>query len=115
MSLKITEITGVIDRIHNTAPVRWFLREWRKHRGLTLEQVANLLDTTKGFIYDLERGAKRMNDDWMGGLAYVYDIEPKDLLRDPENPTIDDLLTGASLDQRKAVIQFINFTVHSPV
>jgi transcriptional regulator with XRE-family HTH domain len=107
----LLENAGMVTRIHSSAPVRWYIREWRKHRNLTLDQVAARLETTKGFISDLERGAKRINDSWIAGLAYVYDVEPSALLRDPSAPTVDELLKDASPEQRQAVIQFIDFTM----
>jgi transcriptional regulator with XRE-family HTH domain len=33
-----------------------YIREWRKHRGLTLGEVADRLDMTPGHISMLERG-----------------------------------------------------------
>lgn len=89
-----------MDRIGTKSPIRWYLREWRKKKGLTLDQVATRLDTNRGQISKLERGDLRMNDDWIWGFADALGIEPADLLRDPEVPTQTDLLKNATPTQR---------------
>ncbi|WP_165923539.1 helix-turn-helix transcriptional regulator [Bosea sp. BK604] len=63
--------------------VKWYLREWRKHRGLTQQQIADALDTSIGLISEQESGKKRMNDDWVAGWSATLEVEPIDLLRHP--------------------------------
>lgn len=92
-----------MEKIGPKSPLRWYLREWRKKKGLSQEQLANRLDTNKGQISKLERGDQRMNDDWIAGLANALDIEPGDLLRDPEAPTLNDLLRSASPEQMQEI------------
>jgi len=66
----------------------FYLREWRKHRGLTQEQLASRLDTSKGYISDLERGVRRYNQDILESLAEALNCTPADfLIRDPSDPT----------------------------
>jgi transcriptional regulator with XRE-family HTH domain len=65
---------------------KWFLREWRKHRGLTIEKLAERLDVSKGYVSDMERGKKRYNQDQLEALADALECEPADLLmRDPSD------------------------------
>ena len=67
---------------------KWFLREWRKHRGLTQERLADLLGWNKGDVSNLERGARRYNQDQLEALADALRCEPADLImRDPLQPT----------------------------
>jgi transcriptional regulator with XRE-family HTH domain len=108
---RLRQITEMLTRIHHGVPVRWYLREWRKKRGLTLEQVAERLDTTRGLISEFERGAKRVNDDWVAGFCWAYDVEPAQLLHHPDSPTLDERLKDASDEQKTVVIQFIDFTL----
>lgn len=66
---------------------RWYLREWRKHRGLTIERLAELIETTKSVVSELEVGKKRYNQDHLEKLADALGCEPADLLtRDPSDP-----------------------------
>jgi transcriptional regulator with XRE-family HTH domain len=96
-----------MDRIGPRKPIRWFLREWRKHRRLTLQQVAARLDTSPSVLSDLENGKSRMNDDWIAGFAWAYQVEPSDLLRDPAMPTRDELLSMGTPEQLRAAMSLI--------
>lgn len=72
----------------NTSPqiaVRWFLQEWREKAGLTQAQLAERMDTSPGMISDHENGTRRFNEDWMARWAAALNIQPIDLLRNPED------------------------------
>jgi transcriptional regulator with XRE-family HTH domain len=108
----------MVEKIHNKRPLRWFLREWRQHRGFTLEQVADRLETTRGVVSELERGERRMNDGWISGFAWVYGCEPADLFHDPKRPTPNELLAqsasmmmDATPEQTARIVDFIQFTL----
>ncbi len=88
-----------MDRIGRKAPLRWYLREWRLHKGVTAERLAERLDTNKGQISKLENGRQRMNDEWIIGYADALGVEPRDLLRDPKSPDLTGLLAKATPDQ----------------
>jgi transcriptional regulator with XRE-family HTH domain len=90
-------------RIGPKTPVRWHLKEWRLHLGLTQEQVAERAHTNKGQIAKLENGKQRMNDRWIAAFSHAFDITPARLLMHPETPTADDLLLGASKEEVNAV------------
>ena len=74
---------------------RIFLREWREHRGLTGEKLAEKLDTGKDQISRWENSKRRINLDVQLVLAEALNIEPEDLFRDPATPSADALLRGA--------------------
>ena len=62
----------------------FYLKQWRLHRGLSQQQLADRLDSSKGYISDLERGVRRYNQDLLEALAFALMCEPADLLmRDP--------------------------------
>lgn len=66
---------------------RWFLKEWRTHRGLTQQQLAERLETTKSVISALENGKQRWNQDIIELAAEALNCEPVDLImRDPTAP-----------------------------
>jgi transcriptional regulator with XRE-family HTH domain len=68
-------------------PTRHFLRAWRKHRGYTLEQVAEQIHTTHATLSRIERGKLPYNQDLLEVLAEIYQTDPASLLwRDPEAP-----------------------------
>lgn len=82
-------IFSVPPRAHNVcmANTRHFLREWRKHRDKTLEQVAEHLHMTHGSLSKIERGKVPYNQKLLEALADLYMCEPADLIiRDPTDP-----------------------------
>lgn len=67
-----------------------FIRTWRKHRGLSLEQAIERLGLEIEFPYSVgqlsrvERGEVPYTQDVLEALATIYGCEPGDLImRDP--------------------------------
>ena len=79
---KITHYADMAER------PRWYLREWRKDRGYSLERLAEMIGTSKGHLGDIERGDRRYNEDILEALAVALRCTPADILRrrpaDPE-------------------------------
>ena len=63
----------------------WYLREWRERAGLTMEGLADLVQTSAGQLSDLEKGKRRFNRDWLERCSSALHISPSDLLRSPAN------------------------------
>lgn len=64
-----------------------YLRAWRKHRDLTLEQVAERAGTTHATLSRVERGVHPYNQALLELLADIYNTDPASLLmRDPGSP-----------------------------
>lgn len=67
-----------------------YLREWRKHKGLTQQQLADAVDTSKSQISELERYNLQLSPKWLRKLApvlgiqqgYILDHHPDDLDND---------------------------------
>ena len=97
----------MIARIRSPKPVRHFLREWRQKRGKTQEQLADLLDTSKGQVSSWENQKRGMTMEVQTALAFALGIEPADLFRDPEQPSADELLKSASPEKRREVFRVI--------
>lgn len=88
---------------------RIYLREWREHRDLTQERLAQRLGTTHTTVYRWERSETKLNTDVMDAIAEALDIEPTDLYRHPNQPSANDLLRGASPEMVKDVIDYIEY------
>lgn len=64
-----------------------YLREWRKFRQMTQDQLAAAVNTSKSVISDLERGQLQLSPKWLRRLApvlqtqpgYILDHAPEDL------------------------------------
>lgn len=59
---------------------RTFFREWRKFRGYTLEQAAELADMTAGNLSAMERGAQGYTQAGLEALAEAYNCDPGQIL-----------------------------------
>lgn len=67
---------------------RIFLREWRKHRLLTQDQLADRIGVDRSYVSTIERGKRPYNQEFLEAAAYALGIEPADLLvRNPLDPT----------------------------
>lgn len=98
---------AMIARIGPRRPRRHFLQQWRKSRGLTQEQLAERLDTSKGQISNYESGKRGMSAGVIEALEEALQLEPGDLFRDPEQPSADALLRNATPEQRQQALSVI--------
>ena len=78
----------VVPRFKAKARRRTFFKEWRKHRGLTLEAAAERAGMTAGNISAMERGAQGYTQDGLEALAWAYGTEPANLIN--VDPSKDD-------------------------
>jgi transcriptional regulator with XRE-family HTH domain len=66
---------------------RHFIREWRKHRGLTQEQLAERIGIGRSYLTKIERGDRRWDQPFLEAAADALRCEPQDILvRDPTDP-----------------------------
>lgn len=92
---------------------RHFIREWREHRKLTQDQLAERLETSKTSISRIETGKQPYTQDTLDRLAWALRCSPADLLMrnplDPEAPwSIWDSLKPA---QRRQAIRLLKALV----
>lgn len=70
-----------------------FLRQWRIHRGMTQEQLADALGTSKSQISELERFNLQLSPKWLRRLSPILDVQQGHLIdHDPadlDNDIID--------------------------
>ncbi len=59
------------------------LRKWRLHRGLTLEQVGNIVGRGTQAVHKWEVGKTPVDLETLKLLARAYDTSPDALLHDP--------------------------------
>lgn len=66
---------------------RTFFLEWRKHRKLTQDQLAERIGTTKTRVSMKENGEEPYDQGYLEALADALQTDPSSLLmRDPSNP-----------------------------
>lgn len=92
------------------APFRpTFIRQWRKHRRLTLEKLSERIGMSTGNLSNIETGKTGYGQDTLESLAEALQCEPADLLmRNPTDPdAIWSLWESAKPAQRKQIIGII--------
>ena len=87
-----------------------YFREWRKHRGLTQEQLAERIGITRSYLTKIERGDRRYDQPFLEAAADALRCDAGDLImRDPLQPeslwTIWDQLGPTERVQAIAIIR----------
>jgi transcriptional regulator with XRE-family HTH domain len=69
------------------AAQRQYFKAWRKHRGLTQEQLAERIGIARSYLTKIERGDRRYDQPFLEAAADALRCSPADLLmRDPTDP-----------------------------
>jgi transcriptional regulator with XRE-family HTH domain len=88
-------------------PARVYLQEWIEYRGLTAEQLAGRLETSKSVVSKLMTGKQRYNQDWLEAIAYALDCEVQQLYRPPTAPTANELLSMMTPEARETAMNVL--------
>lgn len=84
-----------------------YLKEWRKFRGLTQQELADALDTSKSVISDMERGELQLSPKWLRRIAPILQAQPGHILdhdpRELDNDIIDIWAHIAERDRDQAI------------
>ncbi|MGN6772653.1 MAG: helix-turn-helix domain-containing protein [Rhizobiaceae bacterium] len=93
-------MTGKILSRSQKRGVRHFVYEWRKHRRLTQERLAELADLTPGAISQLETGTVAYTQPTLEALAEALGCRPGDMLlvdplTNPPRPMLAELMAAA--------------------
>jgi transcriptional regulator with XRE-family HTH domain len=90
-----------------------FIKQWRKHRGLTQEQLAERIGIARSYLTKIERGDRRYDQPFLEAAADALRCDPGDLImRDPTDPemiwSIWERLSPVERVQAIAVIRAIH-------
>lgn len=83
---ELTYITDVTERPPH------FLREWRKFRKLTQDELAARVGTSKSVISDMERGQLQLSPKWARRIAPILETQPGHLLDHDPNDLDTDII-----------------------
>lgn len=72
------------------------IRALRKARGLTLEQLGELVGTTNQQISMLENGKRRLTTDWIEKLAKALNVRPSEIIEEPPQLTGEQALLSVA-------------------
>jgi transcriptional regulator with XRE-family HTH domain len=79
--------TKVVPRPKRPQYRRTFIRQWREHRDLTLEQLAESISTTHATLSRIERGLQPYSQGMLEAIADRLGTDVANLLmRDPSDP-----------------------------
>lgn len=107
----ISMANKVVPNLKSGKP-RYFFREWRKARGFTQEELAEIVGVTPSSISQLETGKQGFTDTTLSSLADALSCTPGDLLMrnplDEDAPwSIWDNVKSAPKEQRKAIVAVV--------
>ena len=90
---------------------RAYLREWRKFRNFTQDELAARMGTTGASISRYEKGTRPYPGDFLAALAEALGCQEADLFRHPEERSLDAMLAGVPDELRRRVLQAIEILI----
>jgi transcriptional regulator with XRE-family HTH domain len=90
---------------------RHYLREWRQHRGLSQDDLAKALKTSKGEISRYERGERTISLLIQFNLMRALQITPGQFFSPPGARSADALLSGLSPEDRDRILAAVEALV----
>lgn len=98
------------------------IRKYRKLRGLTLEKLAEALDTETNYLGQCERGERRLSLDKLADLMEYFSITANDVIPLPSScrqsrqtdvylRQINELLAGCTDNQLAAALHMLKAAV----
>jgi len=89
-----------------------YIKQWRKYRGLSQEQLAERIEKSRGLVSQIESFTTNYTEETLEACAHALSCEPWDLLHvNPlkEGQVIDimDLLRDATPEQKAQAIGFV--------
>ena len=95
------------ERIGPKRPLRLYIAEWRVHRGLTQQQLADRLGTSDVTVSRWETSARKPDLNALAAVAEALTIDVFDLRRHPDQPSADALLRDQPQEVRDQAIRLI--------
>lgn len=85
---------------------RTFIKQWRNHRGLTLERLADRIDMTQSHLSMLENGKRGYTQETLELIAHALQTDAASLLiRNPEDDGIWSIWDNAKPAERKMIVE----------
>lgn len=97
----------MVTRIGPKKPTKLYIAEWRIHRNLSQEQLANRIGSTKSSISRWETHKRDIMLGVLGAVAEALNCSVEDLYRDPARPSADALLRNMDDTTRRQALRLI--------
>jgi transcriptional regulator with XRE-family HTH domain len=88
-------------------PYRHYLREWRKHRGLTQDELAARAEIPKSILSRYETGDRRIHLEVQFKLMAALGIRPAQFFSPPDTPSIDAMVAGETPENRRRLVNLV--------
>lgn len=83
------------------------LHAWLKKKKLTVEALADQLNTGKSVVSKLANGRQQYTQEWLERIAFIFDCEPTALLRDPDFESADEIISTLSDEARERALNVL--------
>jgi transcriptional regulator with XRE-family HTH domain len=92
---------------------RTFFKQWRHHRNLSQERLAERLETSVASISRIEAGKQPYTQDFLEALAVALQTDPASLImRDPTEPdALWSLWDNAKQGEKKMILDIVRTIV----
>ena len=97
----------MVTRIGPKKAVRLYIAEWRNHRDLSQDQLANRIGATKSTISRWETGDRDILNSALAAIAEALNCAIEDLYNDPAMPSADALLRDMDDQTRRQAYRLI--------
>lgn len=97
----------MVTRIGPKKPIKLFIAEWRIHRKMSQEQLANRIGSTKSSISRWETNERDITLGALGAIAEALNCDAPDLFRDPAQPSADALMRNMDDTTRRQAFRLI--------
>jgi transcriptional regulator with XRE-family HTH domain len=93
-----------------------FIREWRRHRGLTQDELANAIRVDRTYLNKIERGKRRYIPSVLEAMAETLGCAPGDLIsrRPDQTSEIEALYMSLSAEDRSRAIAVLKTVFGRP-
>lgn len=84
----------MVTRIGHSKSGRLYLVEHREAKDISAEKLADRIEVTRQTVHRWEREQHRLDPQKIAAYAHALDMEPLQLWRPPDLPSVDALLAG---------------------
>ena len=94
---------------HDQTSPQHYIREWRRHRGLTQAQLADAIAVHRSQLNKVERGRRYHTKPVLDAIAAQLNCEPNDLIRRHPSHTseLETFYMSLSADERAQAMDLL--------
>jgi transcriptional regulator with XRE-family HTH domain len=93
--------------LRQAPPLKLFLAEWRERRGLSQDQLAERIGTTKASVSRWEGGKRDVTGEVLSSIAWALNLSPIQLFRHPDELSLDEMLAAAPPTLRRKALALV--------